>query len=82
MDEALDWEDRQTRRSHGWYELDRLSKKGFNVRNMNRAMQFRINDILDIYPTNRRWHNLETGERGGYETVYKFVINFFKHAKN
>src|SRR5882757_2366621 len=28
--------------------------------------QFRIDDVLDIFPTNTKFHNIKTGERGWY----------------
>lgn len=28
--------------------------------------QFRIDGAIDLYPTGKKWHNLQTGERGIY----------------
>ena len=35
--------------------------------------QYRINGILDIYPVNKRWHDLRNGDRGSYDEMLKFV---------
>jgi hypothetical protein len=35
--------------------------------------QYRINGVLDIYPVNKRWHDLRSGERGTYSEMIKFV---------
>lgn len=31
--------------------------------------QYRIDDTLDIYPSNRKWHLLKTGERGQFRNI-------------
>jgi hypothetical protein len=38
----------------------------YAVKNMNKGFQFRVNDVLDLYPTNCRFHNLRTNKRGSY----------------
>jgi hypothetical protein len=35
--------------------------------------QYRINGILDIYPVNKRWHDLRSGDRGDYKELVSFV---------
>ena len=47
--------------------------------------QFRIfgegvGDFIDIYPTNQRYHNLLTQDRGRYKTVQGFVDVQYKKA--
>lgn len=32
-----------------------------------------IGDFMDLYPTNQRYHNLITGERGRYKTAQGFL---------
>lgn len=32
-----------------------------------------IGDFMDLYPTNQRFHNLITGERGYYKTAQGFL---------
>jgi len=40
-----------------------LKRAGFEVKRMS-EYQYRINDCLDIYPSNKRFHDLRTKERG------------------
>jgi hypothetical protein len=35
--------------------------------------QYRINGIIDIYPVNKRWHDIRSGERGNYEELVTFI---------
>jgi hypothetical protein len=44
------------------YILD-LIREGYNVEQKS-EYHFRINAVLDLYPTRRKWHNLRTGKRG------------------
>lgn len=69
------------RRAKGVYELKRLSDKGYDVQNLNKGYQFRINNRLDVYPTNKRYHDIKTGKRGGYSTIHDFVVKFFNEHK-
>lgn len=36
--------------------------------------QARIFDVLDLYPTHQRYHNIKTGERGGYASLASIVL--------
>lgn len=75
-------DDRHDRRCKGWDELRNLNMAGYAIKDLNRGFQFRVNDRLDVYPTNKKWHDTYTGKRGTYETVYDFVVHFFKkHGK-
>jgi hypothetical protein len=40
--------------------------------------QYRINDVLDLYPIHNRYHALKPNKRGGYKSATEFVNNFFK----
>jgi len=33
--------------------------------------QYRIDGVLDIYPSNSKWHLLPTGERGQFRNISK-----------
>jgi hypothetical protein len=33
--------------------------------------QYRVDGILDLYPSNRKWHLLPTGERGQFKNITK-----------
>lgn len=46
-------------------ELGELYTNGFDI-DQKTEWQYRIDETLDIYPRNHRWHNLKTGERGSY----------------
>jgi hypothetical protein len=35
--------------------------------------QFRINGTIDIYPVNKRWHNIRSGKRGTYNELVSFI---------
>lgn len=43
--------------------------------------QLRVNGVLDIYPTNRLWHDIKGKRRGRYNDVVQFCQNFFATAK-
>lgn len=53
------------RRKEQTEEITRLAQKGFLVVKIT-DYQYRINAILDIYPTNKKFHNIATGKRGKY----------------
>lgn len=40
-----------------------------DVSPLNNGYQLRIENVLDIYPVNGRWHWLPTGERGGWNNL-------------
>lgn len=42
---------------------------GFKLESLNHGYQLRIEDVLDVYPTNGKWHWLLTGERGDWDSV-------------
>ena len=70
------------------YLIDRLRVLGFTVHEFT-AYQFRVENVLDVYPVNRRWHDIEKNIRGSYRDIFEFVIRFFgnrvlhkKHDKN
>ncbi len=35
--------------------------------------QFRINEVLDLYPIHKNWHNIKTKKRGQYKSVIEIV---------
>lgn len=39
--------------------------------------QMRVDGILDIYPVNRRWHDIKRNERGEYNDLFIFISKFF-----
>lgn len=71
--EAREW--RRGRRSQFVPELE---AEGLEVKQLT-PYQFRVNGQLDIYPTNAKWHDLKTGQRGSfYDTnLARFVRAHF-----
>src|SRR5205807_4294702 len=35
--------------------------------------QYRINGVIDIYPVNKKWHDLRNSERGEYQELVSLV---------
>ena len=58
-------------------KLETLSRK-YNIEKKTQY-QYRINGMLDIYPQNKRYHDIKNNKRGDYNDMIKFVNNFFKH---
>ena len=67
-------------RSNARRSLGRLAKQGYEVR-MITEFQYRINGALDVYPTNNKWHNIKTGERGTYSQLTRFVKSVLTHNR-
>jgi len=42
--------------------------------------QWRVNGVLDVYPTNRRYHDIKKNVRGGYDDVLSFCKSYFRTA--
>lgn len=53
-------------------EIETLSMAGFKVERLT-EFQFRIDGVLDLFPTGRRWHNIKTGKRGTYDIAIRVV---------
>lgn len=66
---------RQRRKSY----LPELEEFGYKVEKKT-EYQFRINGVLDVYPTNARFHDLATGKRGSFEgnNLATFVRKYLK----
>jgi hypothetical protein len=58
------------------YLIDRLGLQGFSIHEFT-PYHFRINEILDVYPVNQRWHDIKANERGSYYDIFDFVKKFF-----
>lgn len=57
-----------------------LRDKGFVIQELS-PYQFRINGVLDIYPTHHRYHDIKKNRRGGFRHIHEFVDRFFKVVK-
>lgn len=40
---------------------------------LNQFYQYRFWGWLDVYPSNKKWHDLKTGKRGRYVELGKFL---------
>lgn len=61
------------RRSEMQKKIDELEGKGFTLEWIT-PYQCRVNHVLDLYPTNRKFHNLMTGERGMFADAYDCMV--------
>lgn len=66
---------RATRLPKRQQEIEALAQQGYAVKKLT-EYQYRINDMIDLYPIHRRWHNIKTGLRGTYHNVELFVKKF------
>lgn len=67
---------RANRRESQYGDLIDLEDMGYDVRVVNEeGYQFRINGIIDIYPTNKKYHNLQSKRRGVYKDLKFFITN-------
>ena len=57
-------------------QILRLRKHGFRVEELT-PYCYRVNGVIDLYPTHNRYHNLSNGRRGGYPDAERFVLTFF-----
>jgi hypothetical protein len=55
-------------------KLDILAAYDYQVEPLT-LYQYRINGVLDIYPVNKRWHDMRTGQRGEYNELIEFIQN-------
>lgn len=53
-------------------EILLLINQGYTVRKLS-EYQYRINEAFDVYPIHNRYHNLKTGQRGGYKNMEHFL---------
>lgn len=67
---------RADRRSGNTREIEALRDEGFTVRRLNEC-QFRIDEQLDLFPTNRRYHFIPRNKRGSYKKARDVVQAFF-----
>lgn len=56
---------------------------GVTVRKLT-DYQYRINEVIDVYPIHRRWHELKCGKRGVYpvEGLQQFINKKFNGRIN
>ena len=70
----------QARRCQEGIDINGIEKAGFTIRRLT-AYCYRINERLDLYPTKKRWFDIDTKERGGYMDSVKLCIQILKEPK-
>ena len=53
-------------------EILSLRNLGHKVRQLT-PFQYRIDEVIDVYPIHNRYHDLKTGKRGGYKSITEFI---------
>lgn len=66
---------RAKRRTHNTPDVLALRDAGYTVREVS-PFHFRVNDTLDLFPTNRRFHWLPTNRRGFYTSAAECCRQF------
>lgn len=56
--------------------IESVEQYGLTVRQLTQY-QYRINDVLDVWPIHNRYHDLIRNRRGGYRDVKEFIIKWF-----
>lgn len=67
-------EERKERREERIPEILSLRELGYEVKDLNQGLCFRVNGEYDLYPTRNRWHHLKSGARGGTGSLKDFVL--------
>jgi len=78
--QAIRWAKRAQKQEDFWDSMKQRLEAKYHVRYLTQY-QWRINDVVDIYPTNRLYHDLVKNERGSYEDMHKFLTKHFKPQK-
>lgn len=60
----------------GLDDIERLVAFDFRVQEFG-DYHFRINGRLDVWPTTRRWYDLNSRQKGIYGNLYEFTREFF-----
>ena len=75
------WRARAKKEEDFWTGMKAKLEEKYSVKYLT-DHQWRINDTIDIYPTNRRYHNLKTQERGDYQDMHKFLARALTAQNN
>ena len=68
---------RERRRQQFERIFNSLELQGFTVRHLS-PYCIRINECFDVYPSNKRWHDTRSGERGDLRMSLDKVEAFIK----
>lgn len=69
-------EQARKREAEFWAKMKSRLEEKYSVKYLT-EYQWRINDVVDIYPVNRRYHILETNKRGDYRDMHHFLSKLF-----
>lgn len=72
---------RERRRLNFEDVLDGLVKRHHKVQQMS-LYQFRIDDALDIYPSNKRWHDIKHNRRGDMRVPFPKMVSYIENLLN
>lgn len=56
---------------------DQLIKRGHQIKQMS-PYQFRVDDVLDVYPSNKRWHDIKNNRRGDLRVSWHNIANYIE----
>lgn len=59
-------------------KIEGLRRFGFDIQEFT-PTHFRVAGFLDIFPVNRRYHDIRKNERGKYESLAPFIIEYLRH---
>ena len=60
---------------------EQLIKRGHTIKQMS-LYQFRVDDVLDIYPSNKRWHDIKNNRRGDLRVSFHNIANYVEMRLN
>jgi hypothetical protein len=60
--------------------VEKLKKDGFTVR-MIEFYQYRVNEILDVFPMSKRYFDIKGKHWGYFDNLPMFVREFFKKTQ-
>lgn len=63
-------------------DIERLVAFDFRIVSYPGDYHFRINGRLDVWPTTKKWYDLNSKRRGTYKSLYIFARDFFTTASN
>lgn len=73
--------DRQDRRAEQLVprtaEIHALEQQGFRVRRLT-DYQFRVDEVLDLFPARRRYHHIKTQARGSYAKPFDLAVRLLR----
>lgn len=70
------WKKRAEKEASFWNEMKKKLESKYKVEYLTQY-HWRINNEIDIFPTNRRFHNFKTQQRGDYKDMHGFLAKHF-----